>query len=159
MISIRKGVYKMAFSRSKAIDKITYEAQTYSDHLIKCIIFKNTTDNLWHWLDEIACKLSNVNKVKLKSGKKFETRFYLDEFLLADGDCEEDFKLTLEQFKRKYRLRYSDFEITEELVELTNRVFNEIAEYFAPVLASINKHNIDWFRTELLDYFKMNLGV
>lgn len=152
-----KGAYEMAFSRQKALEKITQEAETYSDHLIKCIVFKNTTGNLWHWIDELSTKLSNVNKIKLKSGGKFNEQLYLDEFLLADGDCEEDFKLTLEQFKRKYRFKYSEFEITPALITLTNIVFNEIANYFAPVLASLNTHSIEWFRDTLLDYFEAHL--
>lgn len=159
MIKIFRGksAYEMAFSRQKALEKITQEAETYSDHLIKCILFKNTTGNLWHWVDELSTKLSNVNKIKLKSGGKFNEQLYLDEFLLADGDCEEDFKLTLEQFKRKYRFKYSEFEITPALITLTNTVFNEIANYFAPVLASLNAHAIEWFRDILLDYFEVHL--
>lgn len=159
MIKIFRGksAYEMAFSRQKALEKITQEAETYSDHLIKCILFKNTTGNLWHWVDELSTKLSNVNKIKLKSGGKFNEQLYLDEFLLADGDCEEDFKLTLEQFKRKYRFKYSEFEITPALITLTNTVFNEIANYFAPVLASLNTHAIEWFRDILLDYFEVHL--
>ena len=156
MIKIFKGknACEMAFSRQKALEKIMQEAETYSDHLIKCIVFKNATGNLWHWVDEISMKLSNVNKIKLKSGRKFDKQVYLDEFLLADGDCEEDFKLTLEQFKRKYRFKYSDFEITQNLIILVNKVFNEIADYFATILASLNNYNIDTFRNSLLDYFE-----
>lgn len=159
MIKIFKGksACEMAFSRQKALEKIMQEAETYSDHLIKCIIFKNTTGNLWHWVDEISTKLSNVNKIKLKFGRKFDKQVYLDEFLLADGDCEEDFKLTLEQFKRKYRFKYSEFEVTPELITLTNTVFNEIASYFAPMLASLNTRTIEWFRDALLDYFEAHL--
>ena len=159
MIKVFKGksACEMAFSRQKALEKIMQEAETYSDHLIKCIVFKNTTGNLWHWVDEISMKLSNVNKIKLKSGRKFDKQVYLDEFLLADGDCEEDFKLTLEQFKRKYRFKYSEFEITPALITLTNTVFNEIADYFSSVLSSLNTHTIEWFRDTLLDYFEAHL--
>lgn len=159
MIKVFKGksACEMAFSRQKALEKIMQEAETYSDHLIKCIVFKNTTGNLWHWVDEISTKLSNVNKIKLKSGRKFDKQVYLDEFLLADGDCEEDFKLTLEQFKRKYRFKYSEFEITPALITLTNTVFNEIADYFSSVLSSLNTHTIEWLRDTLLDYFEAHL--
>lgn len=145
---------EFAYSRNKAIEKVVMENRTYSDHLIKCILYKNTTNNLWHWIDEIATKINNVNQIRLKSGNKFSRQFYMDEFFLSDGDCKEDFKITLEHFQAKYRFRYPKIEITESILELTDYVFHDLANYFSYTLSTNNNHSKEWFRNKLLDYFQ-----
>lgn len=149
-----KILNEMAFNRDKAIEKIKHETETYSEHLIKCILYKNKTNSLWHWCDELANKIDIVNKIKLKSGGKFSQKFYEDEFFLADGDCPSDFEITLKDFKRDFRFKYPDFEITSKMIEEVSRSFNDISLYFSNILCRENNKNKEWFRNALLDYFE-----
>lgn len=144
----------MAFNRDKAIQQIARENDSYSDHVIKCILYKNTTNNLWHWVDEIATKLHNVNRIRLKSGSKFDRQFYINEFLLSDGDCPSDFEIVLNNFQSTYRFKYPKINITSDIVELTDVVFHDLSNYFSYILAKDNNYDKIWFRNKLLDYFE-----
>lgn len=151
---MRFKLEEMAYNRDKAIEKIKHETETYSEHLIKCIIYKNFTNNLWHWCDELADKIDTVNRIKLKLGGKFSQKFYEDEFFLADGDCPSDFEITLKDFKRDFRFKYPDFKITPELVSEVSEAFNDISLYFSNLVCRENNKDKLWFRNTLLDYFE-----
>ena len=152
---IFKRLNEMAFSRDVAINKIKNYVDVYAEHLFKIIIYGDSTNNLWHWIDEVADKLYNIHTIKLKGGNKFDPKFYEDEFLLAYGDCEEDFKRDLEDFQRENRFKYPKFNITPQLIKNTNRVFNDLSLYFSNILGrdkpERDKKN---FRNSLLDYFE-----
>lgn len=146
---------EMSFDRDVAIKKIKSYTDAYADHLFKSIIYGDSTNNLWHWIDEMADKLYKVHAIKLKRGSTFDPQFYEDNFLLAYGDCESDFKIDLEDFQRENRFKYPKFNITSRLIENTNKVFNDLSLYFSNILGrdkpERDKKN---FRNSLLDYFE-----
>ena len=144
----------MAFSLPDAKAKVEFLYKPYAEHLLKCIIFGDKTRNLWHWCDEIAGKLSKVNNILLKSGGKLSQKYYENEFLLACGDCNFDFELTLEEFQKKFRLKYSSFEITDELIDYTTKTFLYFSKCLTPILCKVNNRSKDWFRNIILDYFE-----
>ena len=150
-----KLLKEMAFNRSEAIDKINREVPPYRDHLIKCIVYGNSTNNLWHWSDEVADKINKVNNIKLKSGNKFEQKFYEDEFLLASGDCKSDFEIVLNNFLIDYRYKYPAFEITDALLDKVVEVFTDLSYYFSNQLCRENHLSKEQIRNKLLDYFEL----
>lgn len=150
-----KLLREMAFNRSEALNRINREVPPYRDHLIKCIVYGNSTNNLWHWSDEIADKINKVNSIKLKSGKKFDQKFYEDEFLLASGDCKSDFKIVLDDFKIDYRYQYPAFEITDTLLYKVVEVFTDLSYYFSNLLCRDNHITKEQIRNKLLDYFEL----
>lgn len=150
------NLWEMAFRKKEAIEKIGVYADAYAEHLLKISIYQNSTNNLRHWIDELADKLSKVNDVKLKQGGKLYPQIYKDEFLLADGDCRRDFEIDLDHFKYNNSKtgKYPDFEITDDLISKTSDNFLDLAEYFSSVLSRENSYNKKWFIDKLSEYFE-----
>lgn len=136
------NLWEMAFRKREAIERTGVYADAYAEHLLKISIYQNSTNNLMHWIDELADKLSKVNDVKLKQGGKLYPQTYKDEFLLADGDCRRDFEIDLDHFKYNNKTgKYPDFEITDDLIDRTSSNFLDLAEYFSSVLSRENSYS------------------
>ena len=104
---------------------------------------------------EVADKINKVNNIKLKSGNKFEQKFYEDEFLLASGDCKSDFEIVLNNFLIDYRYKYPAFEITDTLLDKVVEVFTDLSYYFSNQLCRENHLSKEQIRNKLLDYFEL----
>jgi len=77
---------EMSFDTSTVIKKITDELENINEHLIKCLVIQNTTNNLNHWEKEIYNFLHNT--YKLKSTKKYPDEDLLREnTIIGFGDC------------------------------------------------------------------------
>ena len=77
---------EMAISRQQALSVVDSYVVEYSNHLLKCIIFKNTTNTLNHWISEISNYFNEINNIKIKpDNKKMREDYLYDYFFLASG--------------------------------------------------------------------------
>lgn len=130
-----------------------YNDDIHFEHIMKCIVFGNSLNNLNHWCDEVASSMQNINKLKTKNNTKLKENEYLDNFLLSHGDTKEDFEYKLKTLSQTWRNKYPKFEITKELINKTYNIFIDLASYLAPILNKVNNYNKDYFKSKLMDYF------
>ena len=128
---------EMAYSRSWVIDRLKSLSTPVINHIMKCVVYKNTTNNLNHWINEIADYFDEVNStiVKTKNGKLKE-KDYLENLFYYQGVDERDMRVQLMELRRDRN--YPDFEITIELIRRLTVSFNSIAEEFSRIFTSKN---------------------
>ena len=153
-MSYMQQLYEMAMSRSMMIDFMESFSVPYRDHLLKCIIYKDSTGNLYHWINELAEMLYKVNKkISKNNNYKLDERVYKDYFLLAAGDTEEEWEDNLIVFKNKFKHKYPNFNIPPKLISLTYNIVTDLAEYFSPILSTKNEYTKEKFQQKLIEYF------
>lgn len=142
-------INEMVFSRSKAIEKIENVSIVIFDHLIKCFIYKDTTNDLQHWIhDEIVPQFEYISRINVKSGF-LKGKDYIKAIKSSAGEDVNDFEAELYGFKARNR-KYKSFDITPELVSLLYNKYNSIINKC--VEAIINKeHNFEEIIYESLD--------
>ena len=145
---------EMALDLKQCKKVLERKVPTYINHLIKCVVFKNTTNNLNHWVDEIATHFNEINGLILKgSNKKPSEDMYYDHFFTAAGDVEDDYRIHLRYFKNTYGEDYPPFEITDNLLSELYLAVMDFANYFSPIMAQKNNYTKDYFKNKLLNYF------
>lgn len=143
------SLLEMADTKSAAQDKLRRRAIPYLQHLYKCVVFGDSTGDLYHWETEIANLLHSINAIKLKStNSKPPAGMYEDYFFFYLGDERSDHFHNLEDFRREIRGKYPDFEITPKLVTKVFQVVNDFASYFA---SHFSKKNNDLTKDVILD--------
>ena len=146
---------EMAMSRQQALSIVDSYVVEYSDHLLKCIVFGDSTNNLKHWSDEIAEYLDEINSIKIKpNNKKVRENYLYDYFFLASGDVELDYQILLKSFQNKHGKKYPKFDITSVLVSKAYNTFLDFADMFASVLSKNNDYDKEWFKNKIIDYFE-----
>ena len=155
---IRKlPLFEMARSRKKVIELIEGLQTIYEEHLLKCVIYGNSTDNVWHWAGEVAEVLVQVNGMKAKtSSGKLSSQDYIDNLLLASGEFDYEYKENLKHFQFKYKYKYPKFEITDKLVENTVDLFKYMALKYSKYLNNPKYvANKDFIRQDILDFLEL----
>ena len=139
-LNVEKEVLvEMAMSLGEAKARLESIESQYFNHVIKCVVYGDSTGDLYYWEQEIANLLNIANNIKIKSGNgKLSERSYKDYFFYAWGDEVADYEGGLEYFKIKNSNRYPDFEITEDLVKKVFEVVSDLAEYFSPLFSKAN---------------------
>lgn len=97
---------EFATDRSKIIVHLNNLNSTLLLHVIKCVLYGNTTNNLDHWLDEIASYIDDANSLKFNRDKKLKQYYYEDEFFFYSGDSVEDYDKKVDAFIQRYSNRY-----------------------------------------------------
>lgn len=146
---------EMALPLAVAKERLNNNAKQYFYHLFKCIIFEDSTGDLYHWEQEIANYLNIINNIKIKSNNgKPSVKFYEDNFFYYFGDEAKDYEGGLEDFKNRIGKRYPSFEVTEELYNKVFEVVQDFALYFANIFARENNLNSIKISNKIEDYFK-----
>lgn len=152
--SFQQSLLEMACTKSVAIDKLDALSLPYSNPVLKCTLYQNSTGNLHHWCREIAEYLYKASNIKLRSSNKCpSSQLYRDYLLLGVGDSLKEYKDTLEVFQSR-NSKYPQPALTTELVQKIQQVFMDLADYFAPILERDEQHPKEWFRQKLKDYFE-----
>lgn len=58
--------HEMSMPISAAKARIEGFTLPYIDYIIRCVVFSNTTKDLFHWENEIATYVSKVNDITVK---------------------------------------------------------------------------------------------
>lgn len=121
------------------------------------VLYKNTTNNFWHWATELDGYIADVNSLKINpDGRKLNLADYLDGFLLSSGEDEQEFELNLKHFQQEYKYKYPKFEITEQLVKDVTETFQDFAFYFGhELIKSKNTITVSTVRAYIFHYFEV----
>ena len=131
----------MAFSKSKAIEKIQNVSTIIFDHLIKAFIYKNTTNDLHHWIhDEIVPQFEYISRIKIKtpSGKLKEVEYY-KAITSSVGEDKDDFEAELYGFFARNR-SYKKLNITKELVDNLYEKYNNVIDNCIKAIINNNQN-------------------
>lgn len=146
---------EQARSRSNAIKIIEGLQPVYEDHLLKCIIYGNSINNLWHWIDEIINIIIRINEIKIKTPSgRLSNNDYLDYLFLAAGESELEYRENLRHFMFKYKYKYPKFEITNELVTNTTDLFLMMSNYSMRLSETNSIINENAIRNDILDFLE-----
>ena len=92
---------EIAMPLAMAKQKISDLSYGYIEHVMKCVVFQDTTQDLFHWEQEIVNFIAQVNNIVVKpDSKKLSSSYYRDYFFLGQGDELEDMKLFISMWKR-----------------------------------------------------------
>lgn len=150
----KEVLLEMAMSLGEAKARLESLEAQYFNHVIKCVIFGDSTNNLYHWEQEIANFLNLANSIKIKSGTgKPSEKFYRDYFFYAWGDEITDYESGLEYFKVKNGNKYPDFEIIEDLIGKVFEAVSDFAEYFSPLFSKANNITKPKIFSKIDEYF------
>lgn len=141
----------LAAAKQKVLD-LSYE---YAEHVMKCVVFRNTTRDLFHWEQEISNIISQVNMITVKPhSRKLDSDYYRDYFFLGQGDEVTDIDLFFSLWKKKEGKYYLNFAVTKGLCTQLLETFVDFADYFSPLLARKNNLSKTYFLGKIVDYFE-----
>lgn len=129
---------EFATDRSKIIVHLNNLNSTLLLHVIKCVLYGNTTNNLDHWLDEIASYIDDANSLKFNRDKKLKQYYYEDEFFFYSGDSAEDYDKKVDAFIQRYSNRYPSALESRGASILVFEFLVALSEKFSPLLSSKN---------------------
>ena len=141
-----KSIFGMANSRSVVLDRFVSLSRNISSHVVKCIAYGDSYSCLDHWIHEVASWIHAANATKCKS--KLKAADYVDTLFGYFGDDRADAENELQWFQlsHEYTHRYSQFEITDDLINQTYSVFQNIITACVPILTSKEVLSVpEWF--------------
>lgn len=142
---VKSSLNEMAFNRSVAIRRVQSYADTLFEHLLKCVVFGDTTGNLTHWInEEIAVYLSDISEIEVKTKNGKLNKIDYETALLSDiGENLQDYKSTISSIRASWRKRdkYPFFPITNELVNKMYIMYTSIIKQCSEIF--IQKEPVD----------------
>ena len=153
-----ESIMCMAYERPKALALLRKNDDTLSEHIIKCIVYDDSTGNYSHWVeDEICDYIYKANNITVKpKNKKPKKEDYISTLFASFGDSKNDAATNLGMFlidNRNHRLdkQYPTFEITDELVSQLYNAYQNIISATIPILTTINDYTKDDFENIIYD--------
>lgn len=147
-----KDILGMASDRQHALAVLNNHADTYLEHVLKCVVYGNSTGDYRHWIhDEICDYLSIVNRVSVKQGnKKLKAKDYIEYFFRPAWSDKSDMELLLRNFRTsiKKSKQYPDFIVDSYSMNRLYFVLKSIEEVTLPILCKKNDYDIE-------DFFKL----
>lgn len=142
-------IFGMASTRDAVISRLKSYSKTLTYHIIKCVIYGDSTGDLDHWIhDEICEYLAIANNLYIKpKNKKLKVIDYENSLFSMMGDSEIDAQNCLREF-RLYNNRtskYPAFDITSDMVDRLYSTFQSIIHKMCPILATSNNLDRDDF--------------
>lgn len=143
---ILNKVYGMSLERDKAVSKMSSLSDRIEEHLLKCLVYKDSINDYRHWVDdELATWISLVNDITIKpKDKKLKAMDYQSNLFGGLGDTYADANFALHLFRsnhadsRKCKEPYPYFDITNELISATLDAFMDVQSTLCKVLAKKN---------------------
>lgn len=123
-------IFGMADEKKKVLDTLYNYARTLATHVIKCVVYGNSTGDYDHWLQEITNYIWDANNLKPKKGTVIRPVQYQTSLFAWIGDEPNDAHRELKTFKR-LRVKtgdYPEFEITQNLYFNLYHCYNELAK-------------------------------
>lgn len=141
---------EFAVDRNKGIKKISAQGEVILEHIMKCCIYGNSTNNLNHWVnDEISQYFYVISALDIKCGKNNKLKPNMYKKIVFTDSCEtpEDMKFNLLDFKLRvnHNHKYPDFDVTSELVLKTYNIFRDISDVVCNKFAEPSKYSAKYF--------------
>jgi len=147
-------ILEMPRMRKNSIEKLPNFNDPLVEDIIKIVVYKNTTNDMPHWISRTGLWLSNVNNVKFDGNKKFKSSVYIEKvFDNAFGNSVSDAKNEIIHFQVKNasgrtwdRKQYPEFELTQDIVDTVYKIFCEFTDYFPKIFSTKNEYDVEYFR-------------
>ena len=160
LLVIASAILGQAMAVSPAKQRVAGLGKQIESHIIKCIVYKNSTGNYNHWVHEISEWLCQINDIKLKivirNPKKFRED-QLEELIFGDfGDARSDARSALYEFKQtnqdkldsRSKHAYPEFEIQESMITNLFSASDEMKHMFCNILSQNNLEDVQSFNTK-----------
>lgn len=152
-LKAKTAIYSMAFDRSIAINHLKKPAKTLMRHMIKCIVYGNTTGNYDHWINEISDYLEIANDVRMSPKNKKPDWDMFNTYLLGElGDTELDAKVIIAEFSkdnekaiRMGKKHYPRFDPTYDMAVRLSKAVGRLKQLIRPILCNKNNYTKDGF--------------
>ena len=152
---------EMAFERGVVVGKIQSLIEPIGEHLVKCVVYKNTTQNLYHWVNELAEYFRVINELQVKKLGKLKEKEYLNYLTQYFGENITDCLSILDIFKLSNKNKYPGFETNEELAtnlfSVYTNLFNEVSKIFAIKKNNYSKKDFNMLIFEILNKNSISL--
>lgn len=146
----KQVILGMAFDRPDAILHMRKLAETLMFHMVKCIVYGNSTGNYNHWIeDEISSYLASANAIRLKPSNKKPKLDMFNRYLFGMlGDDVQDAGVCIATFRawNQKKQKYPDFVPTEEQAIRMNKATQNLKRLVLPLLGSKNDYSMDDFK-------------
>ena len=140
---MKRLIYAMSYDRRKILHTAYRYSGMIADHVIKCIVYKQSNVDYDHWIGETANWIAAINRMKPKKGFKLKAKDYKDNLFIGLGDELRDAELDLNRFKHLYVNHavdpYPDFEITSKLCENLFNAYWELADVISKKLGKYDE--------------------
>lgn len=158
-----KLINEWAFKLDLLIPKVARLNETVTEHIIRCVVYKNTTGDLKHWVyDELGDYFETVSHYDARTVRtKLKLSKYKELLFDNNGNNTNDTKGLLKDFRNNFvekQHRYPDFEITEELVELFYKVRCEIRDTVCPIF-TLKEHYYSKFFGDIVTRILNKYGI
>lgn len=138
----RTLIYAMSMERDNAKTRVKGFSDVLPEHIIKCVVYGNTTNDLHHWVCvEICDFLSIVNDITVRPhDKKLKPKDIRSWLFGAMGDSRNEASILLRTFnlKNKRTKEYPDFDVTEVMIDTVYYAFRTIISDTLPILTTKN---------------------
>ena len=139
-----KRIDELATSRNVAIGRIESYSELIFEHIIKILVYGNTSNNLDHWIIEISTWLTHISsmKIKTKTGK-LKAQEYYDLLFGSIGEDEHDITVMLKFMQTELCVKksYPKFEVTVDLVNKVYTVLTNLGNNISFMLADRRIYN------------------
>lgn len=142
-----KVIFGMAEDRQHILSICRNFSEPLAEHIIKCIVYRDSTGNLHHWINEISFWLWRINNLKPKKGFRIKSQQYRDSLFIGLGTELNDIENDLEIFQDLHvrTKEYPEFRITDQLCKDAFNCYWNIAD------ATCDKLGTFQSRQEVLD--------
>lgn len=148
---------EMAMPRNVAKKKIERLAETTCEHVLKCIVFEDTTNNLNHWIVEVATNCTLCGNMTLKpKNNKFSEKEYRKLLFESNFEDKDNVELMLKFYHQKWKQSYPSFKVTPELIDKVyysaNELIDAVVDMFLQKTCFENDAYEDVIRASLFRY-------
>lgn len=142
-------------SRPEAFKICKAESVKINNNLIKCLAYKNSTNDYSKWLQELSESLNILNQITIANQGKKLRKFDLDNYVFyIFGTKLSDAENNLKQFHIDKGISTPYFVITFELIKSLYALYSEFKETFTEIIRKPNKSGIHDFYNKLLEMFE-----
>lgn len=139
-------------SRPEAFKICEAESVKINNNLIKCLAYKNSTNDYSKWLQDLSESLDTLNQITIANQGKKLRKFDLDNHVFyIFGTKLSDAEKNLKQFHLDKDTSLPYFLITFELVKSLYALYSEFKETFIEIIRKPNKSGIHDFYNKLME--------
>lgn len=141
---ILKRIDELATNRNVAIGRIESYSELIFEHIVKILVYGDTSNNLDHWVTEISAWLTHISsmKIKTKTGK-LKAQEYYNLLFGSIGEDEHDITVMLKFMQTELCVKksYPKFEVTVDLVNRSYKLLNNLGNKVSFMLADKQIYN------------------
>lgn len=153
-----RPLLEMAMERSELINKIRSKRDLMEEHILKCMVYENITNDLKHWVSEVSSYIGKISNNTVKpNNKKLTKAQYCTHLFGYAYDSLSNMYTLLDDFQYKMNKRnYPDFKITKELKEKCFSIGNPFMLETSKMLSENKKYSNRDFGDLLLNLLMKN---